>query len=804
MGLRIAALEPAPPTREDWQRRVEDALVRASTNIAAGRISELRALATELAEWSDGQRAYQARCRLAEVASAATADAPERSWIPAYLAVAEILLDALAEHPAEPVLLNHAGILLYEVGEAGAAESLFRAAQRLDPELDHVRDNLDAARRRKQGPRARLQPPAAAQARALAARAARVASAARPADGLTLSLVMIVKDEEEMLPGCLDAVREAVDEMVVVDTGSTDRTVEIAESFGAKVVHFPWNGSFADARNVSLEHATGDWVVYLDADEHLVPEDAPVLRSLLGRTWREAFYLTETNYTGGDEAGSSVAHLALRMFRNRPEYRFEGRIHEQKTGAMPTYLGERFETTTIRVRHYGYLKSRVSAREKSKRNIELLLQEAKDAPSPFVEFNLGSEYIALGEWERASAHLQSSWTDLHRDANWHTRGYSPMLAARYAQAQREAGDPRSARATLEDALAVYPDHTELVLQASMCARDQGALAEAVTLAERCLALGDPPAKYSATVGSGTYLARCLLAEIRSAQGRPLDAEEQYRLALEEHPDYIAPVLPLAALQIARGAEVDETCVRVAAERPSAALLLATALYEGGCTAEAEAAFRAVLAQRPALGVARIGLVETLLAQKRYAEAAAEAALEPAGSPVSPAAAVAELFAHAAAGDAAALAAALAGAGARGAGAHELALYGAWHAALAGGRPPYLAPEAGLAALTALEALLRVLDFKPFEQLHGVLEHSALPARERREGLAQLYLRRGFLDSAADEWLAVARERPDARAYLGLAQVARAKGLVDDARTLAREALALEPGNRAAERLRDAA
>ena len=86
---------------------------------------------------------------------------------------------------------------------------------------------------------------------------------------------MIVKNEEEMLPGCLEAVRDAVDEMVIVDTGSSDRTVEIAESFGAKVVHFPWNGSFADARNCSLDHATGDWVLYLDADEHLVPEDAP-------------------------------------------------------------------------------------------------------------------------------------------------------------------------------------------------------------------------------------------------------------------------------------------------------------------------------------------------------------------------------------------------------------------------------------------------------------------------------------------------------------------------------------------------
>src|SRR5947199_177172 len=79
------------------------------------------------------------------------------------------------------------------------------------------------------------------RARGLGAQAKAVARRATPATGQTLSLVMIVKNEEEMLPGCLEAVRGAVDEMVVVDTGSTDRTVEIAESFGAKVVEFPWN-----------------------------------------------------------------------------------------------------------------------------------------------------------------------------------------------------------------------------------------------------------------------------------------------------------------------------------------------------------------------------------------------------------------------------------------------------------------------------------------------------------------------------------------------------------------------------------
>jgi glycosyltransferase involved in cell wall biosynthesis len=213
--------------------------------------------------------------------------------------------------------------------------------------------------------------------------------------------VMIVKDEQEMLPGCLEAVKDAVDEMIVVDTGSSDRTAEIARSFGATVVDFPWNGSFADARNISLDNATCDWVMYLDADEHMQPEDAPKLRELLSKTWREAFYLVETNYTGGDESGAAVTHHALRLWRRRPQYRFEGRIHEQKTHTMPTYLPERFETSTVRMRHYGYLRSRITAKDKSRRNIELLELEARESPSPFNHYNL--------EMSLASASMRVCW-----------------------------------------------------------------------------------------------------------------------------------------------------------------------------------------------------------------------------------------------------------------------------------------------------------------------------------------------------------------------------------------------------------
>ena len=314
---------------------MQQAVAGAAAAIAAGDLDRLATAFAELSEWDDRHRAYQARCGIVE-AVLAYQPASSDGWVGPFFTAAEALLDALEAEPREPALLNHAGVFLYELLEAAAAEDLFKAALRLDPSQPFAAQNLEQAKIRKRSP-SRLKGAFGARMRGLAARGRKVAAQARPVAGLRLSLCMIVKDEEEMLAGCLEPLRGVVDEMVVVDTGSTDRTVEIAESFGAKVVHFPWNGSFADARNVSLDNATGDWIMYLDADEHIEAEDAPKLRDLLGRTWREGFNLVETNYTGGEDTGSATTHLALRLWRRRPEYRFEGRIHEQKTHTMPMF-----------------------------------------------------------------------------------------------------------------------------------------------------------------------------------------------------------------------------------------------------------------------------------------------------------------------------------------------------------------------------------------------------------------------------------------------------------------------------------
>ena len=130
----------------------------------------------------------------------------------------------------------------------------------------------------------------------------------------------------------------------------------------------------------------------------------------------------------------------MRMFRNRPEYRFEGRIHEQIAQCLPTYLPERQERTTVRVEHYGYLGAVRDDKDKTNRNLELLeRQMAEGVDNPFLHFNLGSEYGASGDTARALTHFERAWTAIRTAGRLSSDGYAPALASRYVHALRSNG-----------------------------------------------------------------------------------------------------------------------------------------------------------------------------------------------------------------------------------------------------------------------------------------------------------------------------------------------------------------------------
>src|SRR5579875_2454533 len=271
--------------------------------------------------------------------------ASDSAAVRTFVAVAEGALGILDREPSEPLLLLYAGVACYELWALEGARALFGAAARLDPSLPDLARNRDELSRRLRGRRPSR--PLHSAVPGLVRRARGISGRARAASGLTLSLCMIVKDEEQLLPRCLKAIRPAVDEIIVVDTGSSDATMDIARSFGARVIEHPWTGSFAEPRNVSFDAATGDWIIYLDADEVLVSEDVERLRELTGQTWREAFHLIETSFVGELGDGSAIVNTALRVFRNRPEYRFTGSIHEQIWTTLPSDIPGRVGNSSV-------------------------------------------------------------------------------------------------------------------------------------------------------------------------------------------------------------------------------------------------------------------------------------------------------------------------------------------------------------------------------------------------------------------------------------------------------------------------
>lgn len=792
-----AAAPPATAAAAELCRSGRDLLARSDLGAYGDLFARLPVI-------EDPHRRYWAAANLLEQGLSALPGAEGDALVELLVALAAGAVDVLEREPREPKLLGYAGVAFYELWSLEAAEALFSAAGRLDPGIASLERNLEAVRSRQR--RLRGSPRAArlhAALPGLERRALAIAGCAQPALGLRLSLCMIVRDEQEMLPRCLASVADAVDELVIVDTGSSDRTVEIAESFGARVFFHEWTGSFARARNVSLDAATGDWVLYLDADEVLVREDAPLLRALTGRTWREAFYLAETNHTGELDDGTAVTHNALRVFRNRPEYRFEGRLHEQIARRLPGYLPERVQASGVRIDHYGYLGAVRDSREKSRRNIELLcLEQAESQPSAFLHFNLGSEYAAAGRPEEALAELERAWELLHADGRLGQgagQEFAPVLTSRLVKALRACGRPEDAIERAEQGLGAFPAFTDLVFEQALCALALGRGERAVELLERCLQMGDAPARYTATVGCGGYLPLAQLAALKRSEGDLTGTIELLERCLREYPGYVGSVLPYAGALLAHGLDAEAVLARV--ERylpdPSAAarFMLGTALYEAGASAAGEDQFRAVLALQPHSSRARAALAEALLAQRRYGEAA-EQARELAGEPddpLSPVAARTELFALLASGDAGELAVALRRAGAAAMPEHELDLFRAWGELADAGSTEVVLSERSVASLElVLEALLRVHDFAAFELLLGALERTPLSERERRELLASMYLRRGFLASAAEEWMAVCEREPDARALVGLARVAVARGMNREAREFAEAALARDP------------
>lgn len=265
-----------------------------------------------------------------------------------------------------------------------------------------------------------------------------------------LSAAMIVRDEESHLPVCLESIRSIVDEIVVVDTGSTDRTIEIARSFGARVEVHPWEGDFSAARNISLELARGTWILYIDADERVRPIPPGSLRARLRDASEIALRVRRRPLVGATPCWET------RIWRSDPRIRFARRIHERVDPAIAAVAAPDRRTigeVDLYLEHVGYDGDQT---RKHERDLPLLrAQLAADPGDVFDWGHLSRALAGLGKPEEAEAALERAV----QAARTSDAGVGGLVFAELVRRRRERG--ASADGLLEEGLRRYPDSVAL-------------------------------------------------------------------------------------------------------------------------------------------------------------------------------------------------------------------------------------------------------------------------------------------------------------------------------------------------------
>ena len=213
----------------------------------------------------------------------------------------------------------------------------------------------------------------------------------------TISACIIVKNEEQFLEECLNSIKDLADEIIIVDTGSTDKSIEIAKKFTDKRYTFAWINDFAKARNFSLTKATSDWILIIDSDEVIAKKDHPLIKKLLEETPFHALSIIQRNYTDKtqqplfkatderykEEAKNLPGYVPsemIRLFRNKKGIAFTSPVHETVIPTMRK-LGFKFARTDIPIHHYQHLKSKEQHEEKLEGYIKLLQEKERKEPT---------------------------------------------------------------------------------------------------------------------------------------------------------------------------------------------------------------------------------------------------------------------------------------------------------------------------------------------------------------------------------------------------------------------------------------
>ncbi|MGB9679516.1 MAG: glycosyltransferase [Thermoanaerobacteraceae bacterium] len=323
----------------------------------------------------------------------------------------------------------------------------------------------------------------------------------------TLSLCLITKDEEKNIARCINSVKDIVDEIVVVDTGSKDKTVQIAKSFGAKIIYDKWEDDFSKARNKAIENATGDWILFLDADEEIKKEDVDKIRPLLNDDTIEAYLLKFVNYAGTSVSnGLTEINYNYRLFRNNKQIKYIYPIHENLRNIVYN-RAPISKNSDVTILHYGYLSEIRIEKNKSEKYIKIISKYLESNPEDkFQHANLAVEYFNIEDYKKALKHLLIAVKGIDVNASSATRILRYLIGC-YISLK----DYNTALKVINDAKEFYKDVPDFYFLEGMLYLDQKRYEKAVEIFEKCISIGEYNGIFITMGGTGSYRAKYMRA-----------------------------------------------------------------------------------------------------------------------------------------------------------------------------------------------------------------------------------------------------------------------------------------------------
>jgi tetratricopeptide (TPR) repeat protein len=379
---------------------------------------------------------------------------------------------------------------------------------------------------------------------------------------------LIARNEERLLPACLDSVKGLVDEIVVVDTGSTDETPTVAARRGARVYHRPWDDDFAAPRNLAIERSTGDWILVLDADERLAPGGAPAIRRAMKRADLDLGMLRLHNASRCDAPAAEIlagrarmgeVYHVPRLLRHTPDLRYLGVIHEDVAEWLAA-RGMRLDIVEADILHLGGAPALRDSLGKRARNVALLEKRCRLEPGSIVPIG----YLAMEHWDAGQVDQARALSDL----GWEMMASQPRHRSAYLVGAVRAfclvrdGDGLGLEETVarmveregerRDFAFLGAVAVELRAQAEAGPRRRAALERALKAYREVLARDYGPEERSFIDGATSWSARVRAGTLLLQLGRPGEALDDFGAALAEAPDSEEALLGAAEADLDRG------------------------------------------------------------------------------------------------------------------------------------------------------------------------------------------------------------------------------------------------------------